>query len=202
MPFGDRNEAGVEPQRVGDDERGHAEQRVGEDVKRDEQAVVPDHRAAPAPASCRTSASISSPKRSRPNRSAWRRMAPASKRRVDGRGDGVGERLGDRLVDEEAGFARRRPSRARRRGRARRPAGRTPALRAARCRSLLRPGSSTTAARRYSVADLVVRQRGRETRRRPSARALERGALGAVADDLQRHAAPARQASIARSMRL
>ena len=44
-PLRDRDEAGVEPQRVGDDERRHAEQRVGEDVERDEQPVVPVHHA-------------------------------------------------------------------------------------------------------------------------------------------------------------
>ena len=39
----DRDEAGVEAERVGDDERRHAEQRIGDDVERHEQPVVSDH---------------------------------------------------------------------------------------------------------------------------------------------------------------
>ena len=44
--LGDRNQAGVEPERVGDDERRDAEQRVGEDVEGDEQPVVAVYHAA------------------------------------------------------------------------------------------------------------------------------------------------------------
>ena len=69
----DRNQARVKADGVGDDEGADAEQRVGDDVERDQQAVVPDHRAA-STAPPRSSASISSPKRTRPNRSACWRM--------------------------------------------------------------------------------------------------------------------------------
>ncbi len=56
--------------------------------------------------------------------------------------DRVGKRLGCRFVDEQTGFAGDARSRARLRGPARRPDGRTPALRAARCRSLPRPAAA------------------------------------------------------------
>ena len=46
LPLGDRDEirdARLESQEIGDGERRHAEQRVGEDVEGNEQAVVPPH---------------------------------------------------------------------------------------------------------------------------------------------------------------
>ena len=89
----------VEADRVGDDERADAEQGVRDDVERDEQAVVTNHRAASACiVSARTSASISSPNRSRPKRSACRRMASAVEAiGSSARRDGIGERLDARF---------------------------------------------------------------------------------------------------------
>ncbi len=49
--------AGVEPQRVGDDERRHAEYGVGQDVNRHEQAVVPIQHE-PFSRRCRTDAPL------------------------------------------------------------------------------------------------------------------------------------------------
>jgi hypothetical protein len=43
IALGDRNEAALEPQHVGEDERRAAEQRIGADVERDEQPVVASH---------------------------------------------------------------------------------------------------------------------------------------------------------------
>src|SRR4051812_991653 len=78
--FGDRDhlaEAGMEAERVGDHERQQRQQRVRQDVERDEQAVVAIYH----DDGSATSAAISSPKRERLNCSAWRRIVPASNRR-------------------------------------------------------------------------------------------------------------------------
>ncbi len=104
--LGNRNQAGLEAQRVGDDEGGQAEERVGDDVKRDEQAVVSNHRAAPWPAGLFTRASISIAEAL----AAESFGVPANRARVEraahGVRDRVGERLGREVVDEQAGFAR------------------------------------------------------------------------------------------------
>ena len=100
QPARDRNEAGVKPERVRDDERRHAEQGVGDDVKGDEQPIVSNHawRAS-------TSASISSPNRSRPNRSAWRRMDGGIELRVIALAIASANASADRIVDQHAGHA-------------------------------------------------------------------------------------------------
>ena len=54
LPFCDRDEVGdpgLEPKEIGDDERRHTEQRVGDDVEGDEQPVVPPHHRAGPPES-------------------------------------------------------------------------------------------------------------------------------------------------------
>ena len=184
----------VEPEQVGEDERHDAEQRVGDDVEGDEQAVVASHHRAPAGAA---SVSSTTPAQSRlrtaRGRSARRARgcAPGRTASPRARRDRVGERLGRRVVDEHAGLAVDRRSRARRRGRAPRPAGRRPALRPARCRSPLRRAGARACARRYSVAERLVVDAAEELdRRRRPARSQPRP-LGPVADDRQRHAEPA-----------
>ena len=170
-------------------------------MKRDEQPVVSAHHRAPDRRRViERRHLVAEPLAA--ERSAWR--ADRAARRTARRARcaiAVGERVGASLVDQHARLAgEHRFERAAAR-RARRPDGRTPALRAARCRSLLRPGSRTTAARRYSVADLRRPTGGRETRRcrRP---AFER----ARAPGRRRRSSAARrarrQASMARSMRL
>ena len=48
MAARDRDQAGLETQQVGEDERHHAEHRIGDDVEGDEQAVVPPYHRWPA----------------------------------------------------------------------------------------------------------------------------------------------------------
>ena len=108
------DEAGVEAQDVGQHERDHPEQRVGQDEERDEQAVPPLHHRATSPAGASTSASISAAmavrKRSRENCSAWARMRAGSNARplVDAVADpahGVGPGVRRGAVDQDARFA-------------------------------------------------------------------------------------------------
>ena len=62
LPLGDRDEISdprLEPEEIGDDERRHTEQRVGDDVEGDEQAVVsPHHRAGSPEIDCGTGAEL------------------------------------------------------------------------------------------------------------------------------------------------
>src|SRR5258706_2641576 len=73
----------MKPDEVRDHERRHPEHGVRDEMKQDEEPVVADHRAGPSDRDeSATSACISSPNRSRPKRSAWRRITPASNRCV------------------------------------------------------------------------------------------------------------------------
>src|SRR5262249_16215466 len=72
----DRNQPGVEPDRVGDDESREAEQSVGADVEGDQQPVEPAQHQRFAS----MSAEISRRNRSRPKPSAWLRISCASNR--------------------------------------------------------------------------------------------------------------------------
>ena len=154
-----------------------AEQRVGDDVKRDEQAVVPDHRRVRLrPARARA---LRSRRRIARGRSARRGggCAPRSKRRSIARGDGVGERLGGRFVDEHAGFAGDDGfERAAAAERDDRPAARLRFERHDAEVFFARQQHDRRAA--VEVADLLVGHAGRETRRRRRRAARARARSG------------------------
>lgn len=80
MALGDRDEAGFESKGVGDEERHHPEQRVRQDVDRDEQPVVAlYHRVSCGRASNSFTAAVTPVRnRSKPNCSACARMAALS----------------------------------------------------------------------------------------------------------------------------
>ena len=115
--LGDRNQAGVEPDGVGDDERGQAEQRVRRDVERDEQPVVaPEHqRGFHLRRDFVDEALAAEP-------FGVRRIAVAVERRGQRARDAVGERRRRRVRRRGCRSCRPRPFRWRRRARARRPA--------------------------------------------------------------------------------
>ena len=129
--------------------------------------------------------------RARPNRSACAADRRGSNRSVDS----VAADRRRRTPSRRSARRTRTPvspsidaSRARRRGRARPPAGRRPAPRAARCRSpprraaAPRGAAGTARGRRRRRAGRGTRRRGRRQRAQPCV------APGRVADDLQRHA--------------
>ena len=100
------------------------------------------------------------------------------------------QRLDGRLVDEQPGLAVDRRCRARRRGRARPPAGRRPAPRPARSRSLLRPGRSVAIDVRYSVADSSSSTPAEQARTPAVRQRLEAGASGPSPTTVERARPP------------
>ena len=88
---------------------------------------------------------------------------------------GAGRRPAPLRLARPARRSRRRSrSRARRRARARRPGGRTPAIRAGRCRNPLRPGRIVAIDERYRVANLLVGAPAEKRARRSPASASSR----------------------------
>jgi hypothetical protein len=175
MPLGSGIRPAVEAQRVGEDERGHAEHRVGEDVKRDEQAVVAVYHA-PAPRSARSSRRRSASRLKRSACGGWRPCRTVS----SGLRDRVGERLG-------AGSSTRVRSRRARPSRSAPPRPSATTGRPHACASsgddaeVLFAGSSVTAARGTARESLVgTRPRNSHVARRGRARARALGPSPAI----------------------
>ena len=178
----------MEPERVGNDERGDAEQRVGDNVERDEQPVVADHHG-------RASAQRDRDERldlvAEPGAAervgvarGWRRCrsdVPSAVARC-----ASANAVDRRLVDQKAGLAGDdRFERAAAAQRDDRPAARL---------RLERDDAEVLLARQQhdcgapiQVADVVVRQAAEELGRPPPAARSSAGAFRAVADDRQRH---------------
>ena len=183
-----RDEAALEADAIGEHERPHREQGVGDDVERDEQAVVALYHRRPAGLASVSSITARSCAAccSRENPSACARIrdgveaSSASAARSVSASD-VGRRLGE----EQAGLAvldgLERAAAGERHDRA----CRTPAPRAGRCRSLLRRAGSTTRAARYSSRSVSSLTRPRKVTPSPACR-CEPLAVRPVAGDAQR----------------
>ena len=183
-----------------------AEQRVGDDVEGDEQAVVAllPSRAAPAAADrvvddrARIARAC---ERSRRSASAWRRIAVVSKRASRR----LRERRRKRLDDVLATSTPVSPSitRFERAARASATTGRPHACASTGTMPKSSSPGSSTARRRGTASRMsssVSQPRNSTSRRLPSRAA--RASLRAVADDLERRRPPARTRAIARSIRL
>ena len=191
MPLRDRNQAGVEPQRVRDDERGHrrAARRRGRETRRaggcggsrDTAAAPRFHERFHLVAEARAAEPLGVTRGWRRRRSGGRAARPIASANA----------LGDRLVDQQCRSRRARRSRSA----PPRPSATTGRPHACASSGTMpkssSPGSSDDRRPAVQVANVVVATRGRGTARSPPARALERGALRAVADDVQRHAGEA-----------
>ncbi len=165
------------------------EQRVGDDVERDQQPVVANHGA---------SAVVSGFAHQRLDlvaepgaaellgvRDGWRRRRTVS---AIASAIAVGKGVDGQVVDQHAGLARHHRLDARRRG----PSATTGRPQAWASSGTMpkssSPGSSTTLARRIEFAHRRRPARGRETVRRPRAPRSSADRVRTVADDLQRHA--------------